>query len=170
MAITSPSAPVPLSSAAAPWLTRAVPGLVGVLGGAVTAAAWLDLLGDAPAPLLVRWAVTGAWLLGSGVAIWWSGRFHQVWLDGDTLIVGDERRGVRVSLRDVREVDESRFQKVKAVVLRLSRPTPLGDAIRFIPRGSGSWLSPWASSPVAAMLRERSAALSSGREPPRALR
>jgi hypothetical protein len=136
-------------------LARIVPGAFTLFAGGVTAAAWLGLLGPDASTPGVRWGILGAALLGSAVQYWYLGRFRRVWIDGDLLIVGDPRRGIRVQLRDVVEVEESRLQKIKSVKLRLSRPTPIGDTIRFIPRGREGWLLPWLASPVAAELRER---------------
>lgn len=156
--------PIPLTSATTTWFTRVAPGLFALLGGTVTALAWLDLLGDASAPLAVKWGITVVWAVGSVAARWLSGHFHHVWLDGDTLVVGDARRGLRVALRDVSSVEETRWQKLKCVKLRLARPTPLGTTIRLIPRGREGWLLPWMTSPVAGMLRERIAALEGRKE------
>jgi len=164
------SAPTPLTSESTTWFARVWPAAFTVLAGSVTVAAWLDLLGGGPTPLGVKWGILAVAVTASAGQQWWFGRFRRVWLDGDTLIVDDPRRGPRVPLRDVRAVEESRMQKLKCVKLSLSHPTALGQTIRFIPRGREGWLVPWVQSPVAAALRERVEALRSGDAPPNALR
>ncbi len=122
-------------------------------------------LGPEASEPAVRWGILGVAVFGSAAQHWWFGRFRHVWLDGDMLIVDDPRRGVRVRLQDVEEVAETRMQKLKWVKVRLSRQTPIGDTLRFIPRGREGWLLPWRSSPVAAELRDRVEALRAGAPP-----
>jgi len=156
------SEPTPLTSGSTTWFARVLPAAFTMLAGSVTVAAWLDLLGNAPTPVGLKWGILGVAGAASAAQHWWFGRFRRVWLDGDTLIVDDPRRGLRVSLGDVRAVDESRMQKLKCVKLTLSRPTRLGRTIRFIPRGREGWMVPWVESPVAAALRRRVEALKAG--------
>ncbi len=162
--------PDQLSSAWTTYFSRIMPTVFTVLAGSVTVAAWLDLLGDGVAPAAVKWGVLGAAAAGSVFFHWWGGRFRHVWRRGDTLLIGDPRRGTRVSLGDVVAVRETRFQSVKWVTLRLAHPTPAGSTIRFVPRGHEAWLAPWMSSPVAAALQRRVEALRAGDELPKALR
>jgi hypothetical protein len=163
------SAPTPLTSGSTTWFARVLPTAFSLLAGSVTLAAWLDLLGDTPASPVVKWIILVVAIGASAAQQWWFGRFRRVWLDGDTLIVDDPRRGLRVPLRDVRAVDESRMQKLKCVKLSLSRPTPMGRTLRFVPRGREGWLVPWEASPVAAALRQRVEALRAGDAHPKAL-
>jgi hypothetical protein len=136
------------------YFGRIAPMFMTALGGAVTAAAWLDLLGDGPVPDPAKWMILAVWLVMCGVAFGYLWRLPRVWRDGDHLLVGDPRRGVRIPLSEVVEVRESRFQQMKTVTLELRRPTPLGRKIRFVPRGAGAFLFPLSWSPVAAELRD----------------
>lgn len=160
---------VALSSSWTVLLTRVFPWAFTLFGGGVAVAAWLGLLGPEAAEPLARWAILGAVVVGSGVQHAWLGRFRQVWLDGDLLVVGDPRRGIRIRLHDVTSVEETRLQKIKVVKVSLKHRTPVGDTIRFIPRGREGVLLPWLSSPVAAELRDHVRALQEGRRSPGAL-
>lgn len=141
---------------------RIFPTLWSALVGFVAALAWLDRLGDAPAPLSVKVGITVVWA-GMSVGFFrWLGRLQDVWLDGDALVVGDPRRGRRIPLREVRAVKESRFVQIKTVRLELARPTPWGDALSFVPKGMTTFILPFADSPVAAALRQRTQALTPG--------
>lgn len=166
---TRESEPDRISSAWTTYFSRVMPPLFTVVAGSVTVAAWLDLLGDGAAPAAVKWGVLAAATAGSVFFHWWGGRFRHVWRRGDMLLIGDPRRGIRVSLGDVVAVRETRLQSVKWVTLRLAHRIPLGDTIRFVPRGHEAWLAPWMSSPVAAALERRVEALKAGAESPKAL-
>jgi len=161
---------VPLTSFSTTLVARVVPWAFTLITGAATVAVWLGLLGPDATTALVKWSMVAVTVVGSAAQHFFLGRLRHVWLDGDTLIVGEARRGVRVSLRDVLEVKESRMQRLKTIKLRLSRATPQGDTIRFIPLGWAAWLTPWAASPLATELRERVPELDSGSDRPPALR
>lgn len=153
--------PVPLTSVSTTWFTRVVPVAVTLITGAIAAAAWLGLLGD-EVDLAAKSMILGVAIVVSGVSHGWFGQFKRVWLDGESLVIGgDPRRGVRISLRDVAHVGETRWQKLKWIKVELARSTPVGDTIRFIPRGHEAWLTPWLSSPVAAELKGKVRALKS---------
>lgn len=162
--------PVPLTSGSTTFVSRVFPWVFTLLAGGTTVAAWLGLLGGEAAAPVARWGLLAVTVIGSTAQHLLLGRLRHVWLDGDTLVVGDVRRGLRIDLRDVIEVKESRIQRLKTIKLRLSRPTPYGTTIHFIPRGWSAVLAPWAASPVADELRERAHALSSGSDRPPALR
>ncbi|MDP2956266.1 MAG: hypothetical protein Q8N53_07585 [Longimicrobiales bacterium] len=137
------------------YWSRIFPTVWSGLVGIVVALLWLDVLGDGPIPLAVKVTATTLWAVLSAFFFRAFGRFQDVWLDGDDLLVGDPIRGLRISLRDVREVKESRLNQVKNIKLKLARPTPWGDSIAFVPKGFRTFLFPYASSPVADDLRER---------------
>lgn len=148
--------PEQLTGPSTNYWSRIFPRLWSGLVGMVVLLVWLDLLGDAPAPDAVKWVALGIWGGFSTLFFKLFGGLRHVWLDGDELIVGDDpRRGVRIHLREIRKVKESRIQQVKTVTLELGRSTPLGTTIRFIPKGMKTFLFPLTSSPVAQELRER---------------
>ena len=105
--------------------------------------------------MAVKVGITAAWAIASTVFFRTFAGLKEVWLDGDDLLVGDPTRGTRISLRDVREVKESRLRQVKNITLELGRPTPWGDSITFVPKGLKTFLFPYTSSPVADRLRTR---------------
>lgn len=109
------------------WVLPAlwVPGI-----GAFTVAAWLDLLRD-PLPLLGKVGILGIWLGTSVLLVAGTRKLHHVWLDDDQLIVEGSRGKVRIPLEDVRDISETRFQRVKWAKVSLRRPTALGKEFRF---------------------------------------
>lgn len=137
------------------YWSRVFPTLWSTVLGVVVLLAWLDVLGDGALPLAAKGALTAAWVIASTVFFRVFGTLTDVWLDGADLLVGDPVRGTRISLRDVREVKESRLRQVKSITLELARPTPWGSSITFVPKGVMTFFLPYASSPVAAELRER---------------
>lgn len=145
--------PLPLTSVSTTLFGRVAPAVATLCTWAAALMAWLS-----PEPTVtpaVKWTALGVAAVVSTVAWRWSSGFQHVWLEGEYLIVGDARRGVRVRLADVEEVRETRMQKVKWVKLSLAHRTSLGATIRFIPRGSRAWLVPWTTSPLVDELRER---------------
>lgn len=150
-----PEGPERLTDGSTFYWSRIFPTLWCALVGVVVALIWMDVLGDASITQAVKAAVTAIWAGGSTGFFLYFGRFKDVWLDGDDLLVGDRLRGVRINLRDVREVKESRLRQVKSITLELARPTPWGKSISFVPKGLTTFFFPYASSPVADELRER---------------
>ena len=138
---------------------RVFPTVWTVLVGAVVALIWADALGDAAAPVAVKWVALGMWGGLSTLFHKMFGALQEVWLDGDELLIGDPVRGTRVHLREVREVKESRFTQVKTVTLKLARPTPVGDSVTFVPRGLTTFFFPLSSSRVVDELEARRAKL-----------
>ena len=152
---STPDGLEPLTGGSTAYFGRVFPIVWTTAVGVGTGAVWLDLIPDGPAPTLVKWALLSVWVALSAVIIKYFGGLRHVWRDGDELVVGDPRRGVRVHLRDVREIKESHLQQVKTVTLKLRRPTPLGDSISFVPKGAGPFFFPLMRSRVAERLRER---------------
>jgi hypothetical protein len=102
--------------------------------GGFNLALWLDLLGGAPSPLAAKLATLAVWGGLSAFLIRWSRRLRHVWLDGDQLLVQTSEGGrVRVPLTQVREIRETRFQRVKLISFELARHTPgVGDDFAFV--------------------------------------
>ncbi|MEJ2205010.1 MAG: hypothetical protein P8170_12980 [Gemmatimonadota bacterium] len=144
-----------LSSEATTFWKRIFPTAWTVGVGALAVAVWLGLIGDPPAPDVVRVVILGGWATFSALFFHWLGRLQHVWRVGNELVVGDRERGVRVNLTEIRNVKESRMQRLKMVTLELDHATPLGRKITFIPRGAKTFWLPFADSEVAADLRAR---------------
>lgn len=151
----TPDEPERLTDGTTTYWSRIFPTAWSVLMGVVVVLIWMDALGEGPAPDAVKVVATTLWGGLSALFFKMFGGLREVWLAGDDLLVGDPRRGARISLRDVREVKESRFTQVKTVTLKLSRPTPVGTSLTFIPKGAKTFFFPLSSSPVAEKLRER---------------
>ena len=157
--VAAPRGPVPLTGGSTDYFRKVFPIVWSTGVGALTVAVWMDLLGDAPAPQLVKWALLAVWGGVSTLLFHVFGKLRRVWRDGDELLVGDPLRGLRIHLSEVREIKESRFTQIKTVTLKLRRPTPLGDSITFVPKGAGPVFFPLATSAIAEDLRERHKAL-----------
>lgn len=144
-----------LSSSSTPFWKKVFPAAWTVGVGSVAAAAWLDLIGSPPAPEPVKILLLGGWAVFSVLFFRWFGRLQPVWRMGDDLVIGDLDRGPRVGLAEVREVKETRMQRLKMVTLELRRPTPLGRRVTFVPKGAKAIWLPFAPSEVAEDLRAR---------------
>lgn len=155
MSAYPPEGPERLTDGSTFYWSRVFPTLWCVLVGVIVALIWLDVVGGAAISVGVKELATAIWAACSTGFFVYFGRLKDVWLDGDELLVGDPRRGVRVHLRDVRRVRESRLRHVKNITLELARPTPWGTSVSFVPRGLKTFLFPYTSSPVADELRER---------------
>lgn len=154
--LPNPGDPEQLTGPSTYYWSRVFPTVWSSIVGVLVLVLWLGVAGDAPAPGAVKWVATGMWAGLSTMFFRMFGGLRHVWIAGDDLLVGeDPRRGVRIPLREVREVRESRFQQVKTVTLELGRSTPAGRSVRFIPKGMKTFVLPYASSPVAEELRER---------------
>ena len=154
-----------LSSSSTTWWSRYFPATWSAGFAAFVAAAWLDLLGSSPLPDLAKGAFLAIWVVISVFLFRWLGGYRHVWLDGQELVVGDPRRGVRIPLGDVVEVRETRFSQLKTAELVLRHRTPLGTTVRFMPEDGWRWMFPWAASPTLRDLRERVASLESAETP-----
>jgi len=159
-----PSQPERLSSSMTSYLRSVVPPLATVVIGVAVGALSLGYV-DPTVPVALRGALLVGWLAASVGMFKWLGSLRHVWLDGDDILVDDGERRVRVPLREVTEIRQSRFRKTKTITLELSRNTPLGDRVRFVPHIA---LVPnFMDHPVAKELRERrSEVLHSGEHRP----
>lgn len=124
-------APRPISTGATTfWKSVFTPGWI-ALFGSFTAALWLGLVDGSPS-LALKLAATGVWVGMSAFLVHWSRRLAHVWIQGTDLRVrttGGERR---IPLSEVREIRESRFQRVKLITLELQREVPgVGREIVF---------------------------------------
>jgi hypothetical protein len=121
--------------------------------GAFTVALWMDLIGSPPAPTAVKVAVLSLWMVFSPFFVWWGRRMSHVWLDGDHLLLRPGGRELRLPLSEIRDVEESRFQRVKLITLHLGRPSPAGDRIVFV--APFTLQKPFSEHPLVAELRAR---------------
>lgn len=134
------------------WKSVFVPTWIGGIG-AFNVALWMDLIGSPPAPMAVKVAVLSLWMVFSPFFVWWSRRLSHVWLDGDDLLLRPGGRDYRIPLAQVREIEESRFQRVKLITLHLGRPSPFGDQIVFV--APFAFQKPFGDHPLVAELKER---------------
>lgn len=144
--------PERLSSSWTPFIHGVAP-LVSSLAIGAAAVAFMLGWADPTVPVIVRGLALPVWLGASVALFMWLGAMRDVWLDGDDVLVDLGGRRVRVSLREVTDIRQSRFQKTKTITLHLSRNTPLGEKVRFVPRFA--LLPGWADHPVAKKLRAR---------------
>ena len=147
-----PSQPERLSSVMTPYLRTVVPPATVVCLGVVAVGISLGYF-DPTVPPVVRGLALAVWMVLSVLAFKWFRSFRHVWLDGDDLLVDNGERRVRIPLREVADVRQSHLQKTKTITLDLTRNTPLGDKVRFVPHFA---LRPgFMDHPVARELRER---------------
>lgn len=141
-----------LSSRWTPSLRTLFPVVLGVAVGAALLVMAMNLA-DTTASHIVKGVAILIWVAAVVWAFRWFGRLRDVWLDGDDILVATGGRRVRVSLREVGEIRQTHFQKIKTITLYLTRNTPLGEKVRFVPHFA---LVPrWADHPVVKELRAR---------------
>ena len=133
--------------------------------GAFTVALWMDLIGSPPAPMAVKAVVLSLWMAFSPFFVWWSRRMSHVWLDGDVLVLRPGGRDYRVPLSQIRDIEESRFQRVKLITLHLGRPSPMGDKI--VLAAPFTFQKPFSDHPLVAELKEHQRRITAGDGPPR---
>jgi hypothetical protein len=157
---THPSKPERLSSGMTAYLRGVVPPMTTVVMGVAAAAVSLGYV-DPAVPVVLRGLALVAWLAVSWGMFKWLGSLRHVWLDGHDILVDDGERRVRIPLTEVTDIRQSRFSKTKTITLELSRSTPLGDRVRFVPHVA--LIPNFLDHPVARELRaRRSEVLSSG--------
>lgn len=153
------------STATAFWKRIFPPAWIALAGGGCLALI-LDLAGSGT-PLAAKIVLGGAWTAGTPFFIWWGRRLKAVWLQGSELLVDTPMGRRRVHISDVREVTETRLQKIKLLRLELRREIPgIGREVVFIP--PGGTLLPFRTHPLVGELRElkrRLAGRSSGEIP-----
>ena len=147
-----PSKPEQLSSGVTSYLRNVVPPVATVVMGAAAAALSLGYV-DHTVPMIVRVAAPVIWLVLSVGLFKWLGSLRHVWLDGDDILVDDGERRVRIPLQEVTDIRQSRLSKTKTITLELSRNTPLGDRVRFVPHLA--FIPNFMDHPVAKELRAR---------------
>jgi hypothetical protein len=122
-----------------------------ILFGVFILLGWLGVL-DAQIPVAGLLALSGVWLGLGSFFVFWSMKLDHVWLVGDELRVVRRGRTLRFPLREIRDISETRWSRVKIVTLKLRPGSPAGRSIFFIP--------PWRplaflSHPLVTELRDR---------------
>ena len=88
------------------------------------------------------WVVLLGGVLGTGFVFWYCSRLRKVTLDGDTLIVSDYRREVRVPLARVSTVKRRTWISPPEIIVTFDSETGIGEKAVFIP-GYRFWNSEW---------------------------
>jgi hypothetical protein len=88
------------------------------------------------------WALPLGGVLGTGFVFWYCSRLRKVTLDGDTLIVSDYRREVRVPLARVSGVKRRTWISPPEIIVTFDCDTGLGEKAIFIP-SYRFWNSTW---------------------------
>ena len=125
---------------------------IGLLGG-FNVAAWLDLIGSPPAPMVLKIVLLVAWMVFSPFFIWWSRQMRHLWTDGDHLIVRPHGSDVRIPLTDIVDIQESRYRRVKEITIELRHDIPgVGRKIMVI--APLAWQKPFSDHPLVTRIRE----------------
>jgi len=75
-----------------------------------------------------------AWIIGSAFFIRDMVRLKTVISEGNDLIIKNFSKTVRVPIRDINHITESRLRSPKTVSLTIYPPSEFGDKITFIPK------------------------------------
>jgi len=81
-----------------------------------------------------RWGITLSWVAGLVLGVWYVLRFKRVRLDGDTLLISNYVREVRVPLRSVRSTGIDTLGRSRWAVIDFDSETPFGTSISFMPK------------------------------------
>lgn len=87
------------------------------------------------------WIAALTWLAITGLIWRVCGNLKRVALDGDTLVVSNYRREVRVPVREVAGVRQNRLVSFRPITITFKHPTAFGDHITFMPPMSFMLLS-----------------------------
>jgi hypothetical protein len=118
----------------------------------------LDTMRGGIAIWTVPWlAVIGGFLFN----LWWGFALKRVAIDGDSILISNYSREVRLPLSAIIDVRENRWIKLHPVTIVFDRETPWGSNIKFMPRLRWFAFS-WMSHPVVTELRDRAAAARAG--------
>lgn len=103
-------------------------------------------------PPSARWWFLAMWLLISAFILWGVARLKRVRLDGDTLLVSNYLREIRVPLTQVVHITQNRWVNGRPITVQCRVETPFGRRITFVPR-SRFYLAPWNEDPLVGELR-----------------
>jgi hypothetical protein len=108
--------------------------------------------GGPPPP--VKWIFLVVWVIGT--AVWYRCciPLKRVSMNGGELIVSNYAREIRVPLRRIRRISESRFQNPRSIKLAFDEDLGFGASIVFIPAQIFLWR--WQEHPIARQLRQLS--------------
>jgi hypothetical protein len=113
---------------------------------------WFEWFGD---PASMELKLLGAFLWAGTSILFRFGTkaLREVWLSDSELIVSSDGHKVRIPLSEVREIKETRGQKVKTIRILLRGESRVGSEIRFIPVHRGQ--VPFTDHPAVQKLRQR---------------
>jgi hypothetical protein len=146
--------PEKISSSMTRFLRDLFPPLWTGAFGVVMVGVWFEWFQE-PTPQAQKLAVAFLWAVTSILIRLWTRSLREVWVTDQELIVTSDGHGVRVPFSAIRDIKESRGQKVKTVRLLLAEQTPVGTRIRFIP--IHRFQAPFTDHPVVKELRQRTA-------------
>ena len=103
--------------------------------GLGTLAIWFDFFDQPSKPdEEIKLIFSAVWIVGSAIMLRDTYRLKTVIVDNDDLVVKDFTRVVRIPLRDINHISESRFFNPKTISITVNPPCEFGDKIVFIPR------------------------------------
>ena len=154
MATQTDLKPEKISSEITGFLRNVFPSLWTGGFGFVAVGIWFEWFGQ-PTPEGQKLAIVALWAVISVLLPLWTRSLREVWVTDRELIVSSEGTQVRIPLTSVREIRESRGQKVKTIRILLKEETRIGSKIKFIP--AHQLQAPFTDHPVVKDLRLRAA-------------
>ncbi len=96
-----------------------------------------------------------AWVLGSLFMLIDTIRLKTVFLDNDVLVIKNFASVIRVPLRNVKRISESRLMRPKTITLTVYPASDFGARITFIPQAKfQAMFNIWSEHPTVMKLRE----------------
>jgi hypothetical protein len=124
--------------------------------GAGTLAMWLGKFSQpSQPPDNVKLMFLVAWVLGSLFMLIDTIRLKTVFLDKDVLVIKNFARVIKVPLRNVKRISESRLMRPKTITLTVYPTSEFGERITFIPKAKfQATFNIWSEHPIVMKLRE----------------
>ena len=82
----------------------------------------------------MKWIFLVATIAGTAFMYWACIRLKRVALDGDSLLVSNYLREVRIPLGEIEDVTENRWVNIHPVTIHFRHETEFGNSVVFMPR------------------------------------
>jgi len=132
-----------------------------IMFGFATLALWFGHFDrSSQPPETEQYSFLVVWIIGSALLLRDTVRLKTISLDNDNLVVKDFKKVIRVPLRNVNHISETRLSNPKKITLTVYPPCEFGNKITFIPTISlKTYFLLWEEHPIASRLRQMTGAL-----------